>query len=215
MDLSVTQRLLHPGPDSAMLAPRPPFFLGSLPAQHFSQQGLQVRKSSQHHQNQNKISSSLLLSEAWEYTPWIFRLVSHHILYSISTSAAFLFSVQDVLPQQPLGHAKCLSHTLSHRLNAWQKWVRTRSGYYKQTSFSSFDSEWCVPWIINWLMLQLKYAFVKIRSYIQYANPVVAIFSNRHIYQHLTVAVFLFLWILHAQSKHCQLYVFMFSLPAV
>lgn len=44
MDLSVTRRLLHPGPDSAMLAPRPPFFMGSLTAQHcaqFSQQHLQ------------------------------------------------------------------------------------------------------------------------------------------------------------------------------
>ncbi|XP_075951984.1 histone deacetylase 7-like isoform X5 [Anarhichas minor] len=44
MDLSVTQRLLHPGLDSAMLAPRPPFFLGPLTSQHcsqFSQQHLQ------------------------------------------------------------------------------------------------------------------------------------------------------------------------------
>ncbi|XP_018533191.1 histone deacetylase 7 isoform X3 [Lates calcarifer] len=44
MDLSVTQRLLHPGSDSAMLAPRPPFFLGPLTPQHcsqFSQQRLQ------------------------------------------------------------------------------------------------------------------------------------------------------------------------------
>ncbi|XP_035007228.1 histone deacetylase 7 isoform X1 [Hippoglossus stenolepis] len=44
MDLRVTQRLLHPGPDSAMLTPRPPFFLGPLTAQHcsqFSQQHLQ------------------------------------------------------------------------------------------------------------------------------------------------------------------------------
>uniref|UniRef100_A0A3Q4H9X1 Histone deacetylase n=1 Tax=Neolamprologus brichardi TaxID=32507 RepID=A0A3Q4H9X1_NEOBR len=49
MDLSVTRRLLHPGPDSAMLAPRPPFFMGSLTAQHcaqFSQQHLQVRSNS-------------------------------------------------------------------------------------------------------------------------------------------------------------------------
>ncbi|XP_029358106.1 histone deacetylase 7-like isoform X3 [Echeneis naucrates] len=44
MDLSVTQRLLHPGPDSAMLAPRPGLFLGPLNTQHcpqFSQQRLQ------------------------------------------------------------------------------------------------------------------------------------------------------------------------------
>ncbi|XP_031180001.1 histone deacetylase 7-like [Sander lucioperca] len=44
MDLSVTQRLLHPGLDSAMLAPGPPFFLGPLTSQHcsqFSQQHLQ------------------------------------------------------------------------------------------------------------------------------------------------------------------------------
>ncbi|XP_072238633.1 histone deacetylase 7-like isoform X2 [Leuresthes tenuis] len=44
MDLSVTHRLLHPGPDSAMLSPHPPFFLGSLTTQHcsqFSQQHLQ------------------------------------------------------------------------------------------------------------------------------------------------------------------------------
>ncbi|XP_053172121.1 histone deacetylase 7-like [Scomber japonicus] len=44
MDLSVTQRLVHPGPDSAMLAPHPPFFLGHLSSQHcsqFSQQHLQ------------------------------------------------------------------------------------------------------------------------------------------------------------------------------
>ncbi|XP_042261877.1 histone deacetylase 7-like isoform X1 [Thunnus albacares] len=42
MDLSV--RLVHPGPDSAMLAPHPPFFLGPLSSQHcsqFSQQHLQ------------------------------------------------------------------------------------------------------------------------------------------------------------------------------
>ncbi|XP_058487272.1 histone deacetylase 7-like [Solea solea] len=37
MDLRVTQRLLHPGPDSVMLAPRPPFFLGPLTTQHCSQ----------------------------------------------------------------------------------------------------------------------------------------------------------------------------------
>ncbi|XP_034553799.1 histone deacetylase 7-like isoform X2 [Notolabrus celidotus] len=44
MDLSVTQRLLHLGSDSAMLAPQPPFFLGHLTSQHctlFSQQHLQ------------------------------------------------------------------------------------------------------------------------------------------------------------------------------
>ncbi|KAM4588967.1 histone deacetylase 7-like isoform 2-T2 [Odontesthes bonariensis] len=44
MDLSVTHRLLHPGPDSAMLSPHPPFFLGPLTIQHcsqFSQQHLQ------------------------------------------------------------------------------------------------------------------------------------------------------------------------------
>uniref|UniRef100_UPI0037E83FF1 histone deacetylase 7-like isoform X1 n=2 Tax=Semicossyphus pulcher TaxID=241346 RepID=UPI0037E83FF1 len=44
MDLSVTQRLLHSSPDSAMLAPQPPFFLGPLTSQHcpqFSQQHLQ------------------------------------------------------------------------------------------------------------------------------------------------------------------------------
>ncbi|XP_069366220.1 histone deacetylase 7-like isoform X2 [Paralichthys olivaceus] len=37
MDLRVTQRLLHPVPDPAMLAPRPPFYLGHLTAQHCSQ----------------------------------------------------------------------------------------------------------------------------------------------------------------------------------
>ncbi|XP_010752354.2 histone deacetylase 7 isoform X2 [Larimichthys crocea] len=37
MDLSVTQRFLHPSQDSAMLAPRPPFFLGPLTPQHCSQ----------------------------------------------------------------------------------------------------------------------------------------------------------------------------------
>ncbi|KAI3370279.1 hypothetical protein L3Q82_025056 [Scortum barcoo] len=44
MDLSVTQRFLHPGPDSAMLAPHPPLFLGPLTSQHcsqFTQQHLQ------------------------------------------------------------------------------------------------------------------------------------------------------------------------------
>ncbi|XP_020502557.1 histone deacetylase 7 [Labrus bergylta] len=37
MDLSVSQRLLHPGSDSAMLTPHSPFFLGSLTSQHFTQ----------------------------------------------------------------------------------------------------------------------------------------------------------------------------------
>ncbi|XP_047438243.1 histone deacetylase 7-like isoform X2 [Mugil cephalus] len=37
MDLSVTHRLLPPGPDSAMLAPHPPFYLGHLTPQHCSQ----------------------------------------------------------------------------------------------------------------------------------------------------------------------------------
>ncbi|XP_074486009.1 histone deacetylase 7-like isoform X4 [Sebastes fasciatus] len=41
MDLSVTQRLLHPGLDSAMLAPRPPFFLGPQHCSQFSPQHLQ------------------------------------------------------------------------------------------------------------------------------------------------------------------------------
>lgn len=47
MDLRVTQRFLQPGPDSAMLAPRPPFFLGPLTSQNCSQltqQQLQVGK---------------------------------------------------------------------------------------------------------------------------------------------------------------------------
>lgn len=47
MDLRVTQRFLHPGPDSAMLAPHPPFFLGHLTSQNCSQltqQHLQVGK---------------------------------------------------------------------------------------------------------------------------------------------------------------------------
>ncbi|CAJ1051609.1 histone deacetylase 7-like isoform X1 [Xyrichtys novacula] len=47
MDLSVTQRLLLPGSESAMLAPQPPFFLGPLTSQHctqFSQQHLQVKQ---------------------------------------------------------------------------------------------------------------------------------------------------------------------------
>ncbi|XP_056886405.1 histone deacetylase 7-like isoform X4 [Takifugu flavidus] len=37
MDLRVTQRFLQPGPDSAMLAPHPPFFLGPLTSQNCSQ----------------------------------------------------------------------------------------------------------------------------------------------------------------------------------
>lgn len=37
MDLSVTQRLLHPGPDLAMLASHPPLFLGHFTSQHCSQ----------------------------------------------------------------------------------------------------------------------------------------------------------------------------------
>ncbi|KAM9409626.1 histone deacetylase 7-like isoform 2-T4 [Pholidichthys leucotaenia] len=44
MDLSVTHTLLHPGPNSDMLAPHTPFFLGPITTQHcsqFSQQHLQ------------------------------------------------------------------------------------------------------------------------------------------------------------------------------
>ncbi|XP_026162146.1 histone deacetylase 7-like isoform X2 [Mastacembelus armatus] len=41
MDLSVTQRLLHPGPDLAMLAPHPHFFLTTQHCSQFSQQDLQ------------------------------------------------------------------------------------------------------------------------------------------------------------------------------
>ncbi|XP_078803857.1 histone deacetylase 7 isoform X3 [Oryzias latipes] len=44
MDLSLSHRLLHPGPDSGILAPHPPFFLGSLNPQHcpqFSQPHMQ------------------------------------------------------------------------------------------------------------------------------------------------------------------------------
>ncbi|XP_037535156.1 histone deacetylase 7 [Nematolebias whitei] len=37
MDLSVTHRLIHRGPDSAMLAPQPSFFLGHLTTEQFSQ----------------------------------------------------------------------------------------------------------------------------------------------------------------------------------
>lgn len=47
MDLRVPQRFLYPGPDSAMLAPHPPFFLGHLTSQNCSQltqQHLQVGK---------------------------------------------------------------------------------------------------------------------------------------------------------------------------
>lgn len=47
MDLRVTQRFLNPGPDSAMLAPPPPFYLGHLTSQNCSQltqQHLQVGK---------------------------------------------------------------------------------------------------------------------------------------------------------------------------
>ncbi|MEQ2266328.1 hypothetical protein XENORESO_020175 [Xenotaenia resolanae] len=46
MDLTVTRRLLHPGPDSAMLAPQPSFYLEHLTAQHCSQ-------FSQHHSQYN------------------------------------------------------------------------------------------------------------------------------------------------------------------
>ncbi|KAM9800465.1 histone deacetylase 7-like isoform X2 [Syngnathus typhle] len=37
MDLSVSQRVIHPGRDSAMLAPNRPLFLGPFSSQHFSQ----------------------------------------------------------------------------------------------------------------------------------------------------------------------------------
>ncbi|XP_017278395.1 histone deacetylase 7 isoform X2 [Kryptolebias marmoratus] len=37
MDLSVTHRLIHRGPDSAMLAPHPSFFMGHLTTEQFSQ----------------------------------------------------------------------------------------------------------------------------------------------------------------------------------
>ncbi|XP_014323876.1 histone deacetylase 7-like [Xiphophorus maculatus] len=46
MDLTVTHRLLHPRPDSAMLAPQPSFYLEHLTAQHCSQ-------FSQHHLQYN------------------------------------------------------------------------------------------------------------------------------------------------------------------
>lgn len=58
MDLSVSQRLVHPGPDSAMLTPHPAFFLGHLSSQHCSQ------FSQQHVEVSAKADMELLLSSA-------------------------------------------------------------------------------------------------------------------------------------------------------
>ncbi|KAM9758906.1 histone deacetylase 7-like isoform 1-T2 [Menidia menidia] len=57
MDLSVTHRLLHPGPESAMLSPRTPFFLGPLTTQHcsqFSQQHLQYNTEQRQREMEKK-----------------------------------------------------------------------------------------------------------------------------------------------------------------
>lgn len=65
MDLSVTQRFLQPRPDSAMLAPRPPFFLGPLTSQNCSQltqQHLQVGKEKREVEPVN-LKSSIMCTE--------------------------------------------------------------------------------------------------------------------------------------------------------
>lgn len=56
MDLTVTHRVLHPGPDSAMLAPQPSFYLEHLTAQHCSQ-------FSKHHLQYNTEQTHIKMEE--------------------------------------------------------------------------------------------------------------------------------------------------------
>lgn len=173
MDLSVTQRLLHPGTDPAMLAPRSHFFLGSLASQHcppFSQQHSQV-------------SVRRMLLYKWGGTYGSFRSTKHNQLvriliiwyhqyslhtqalhtvytYILSMSWIWRFSFGCVLPHlatfahQHISisfrwdrardrwiscHSNLKSKTAAFsRVNAQQKWIESRSGYCKQTTFSAF-----------------------------------------------------------------------------
>lgn len=93
MDLSVTRRLLHPGPDSAMLAPRPPFFMGSLTAQHcaqFSQQHLQVRSNSDVSSHLVELDSDIMKLQHELDIAWISALAEISQIKSLHWKFLFL-----------------------------------------------------------------------------------------------------------------------------
>lgn len=144
MDLSVTQRLLHPVLDSAMLAPHPPFFLGPLTSQHcsqFSQQHLQV---SPEPVSLDGYSGKLWLRKPFPVAVWIHRLNLQTRVIFLHLSLNFIFQ------------------SLHRRMISQQKWLRSRSGYCKQPIFSALDSEWwgfshvvLHFYILTWIYIQI------------------------------------------------------------
>ncbi|XP_042357205.1 histone deacetylase 7-like isoform X2 [Plectropomus leopardus] len=153
MDLSVTQRLLHPGLDTAMLAPHPPFFLGPLTSQHcsqFSQQHLPYnieqremeqgkREQLQHltrkgRKEQSAVASPLVRQKLREHIimksqPTHDRVTPNHS----SPSPGYRLPVPDMSPKSqptPCDQRKdlCLRRTVSEPTLKWKlkKLISTR-----------------------------------------------------------------------------------------
>ncbi|XP_063766799.1 histone deacetylase 7-like isoform X2 [Eleginops maclovinus] len=83
MDLSVTQRLLHPGLDSAMLAPHPPFFRGPLTSQHcsqFSQQHLQYNMESEKREELQQLTQKNKNEHSAVASPLVKQKLREHII---------------------------------------------------------------------------------------------------------------------------------------
>uniref|UniRef100_G3NYY3 Histone deacetylase n=1 Tax=Gasterosteus aculeatus aculeatus TaxID=481459 RepID=G3NYY3_GASAC len=87
MDLSVTQRLLHPGLDPAMLAPRPPLFLGPLNSQHCSQfsprhvqYNIEQRQREMEQEKREELHQLIRKSKNEQTSPLVKQKLREHII---------------------------------------------------------------------------------------------------------------------------------------
>ncbi|XP_030276798.1 histone deacetylase 7-like isoform X2 [Sparus aurata] len=145
MDLSVTQRFLHPGADSAMLAPRPPFFVGPLTSQHcsqFSQQHLQynIEQREMDEEDKREVLDQLIRKRKDEQSavasPLVKQKLREHIIMKsqpihdrvtpnhCSPSPGYRLTVPDMSPKpQPTScdqHKGSLRRTVSEPTLKWK-----------------------------------------------------------------------------------------------
>ncbi|XP_029288158.1 histone deacetylase 7-like isoform X2 [Cottoperca gobio] len=107
MDLSVTQRLLHPGLDSAMLAPHPPFFLGPLTSQHcsqFSQQHLQYNMEPEKREELQQLIRKSKNEQSAVASPLVKQKLREHIFMKNHTnhsspSPGYRLPIPDLSPK--------------------------------------------------------------------------------------------------------------------
>ncbi|XP_070698477.1 histone deacetylase 7-like isoform X2 [Pempheris klunzingeri] len=116
MDLSVIQRFLHPGPDSAMQGPHPPFYLERLISQHcpqFSQQHLQYNIEHRQREMEEEKREELqqLIRKGAIASPLVRQKLREHIIMksqpthdrvipnSNSPTSGYRLQVPDMSPQ--------------------------------------------------------------------------------------------------------------------